>query len=227
MVKHMLSLDTIFWLMIIILPILASIGVKSTFQKYSNVNNANNLTAEQVARYILDSNGLHYIKIEHVTGNLSDHYDPKELTVRLSDSTLHQTSIAAISVAAHECGHACQHAKNYMPIKIRTAIVPITNICSRTWTWVFLAGVLFSDKFPNLINISILMFSMVVLFQLVTLPAELNASHRAIQTMEQSHILTQTELPYARKVLIAAAMTYVTSLTASVLQLIRLLSRRK
>lgn len=217
--------DLLMWLAILILPIMASIGVKMTFNKYKDMPNARNLTAERVARLILDINGLQNIRIERIHGELTDHFSPRENVVRLSDSTYGKTSIAAIGVAAHECGHACQHAQNYTPIKIRTAIVPVTNICSRLWYIAFLLGMFVFDAFPQLLYVGIAMFGAVVLFQLATLPVELNASKRAIETLRNNNILTADELPKAKRVLTAAAMTYVVALVTSILQFIRLLAR--
>lgn len=211
-------------LVMIILPIIAQVNVNSTFKKYKNVRNSRGLTADQVARQILDSNGLYNVRIERISGELTDHYDPKDNVVRLSDAVYGQTSVAAIGVAAHECGHACQHAQEYTPIKIRTAIVPITNICSRLWYFVFILGIFLFEVFPELALIGIIMFGAVVLFQAVTLPVELDASGRALKTLESDGILDYNEVPMAQKVLKAAAFTYVTALVTSILQLIRLLA---
>lgn len=214
-------------LVMLILPIWASINVKSTFSKYSTVQNSRGLTAEQVARQILDSNGLTYVGIERISGDLSDHYDPQANVVRLSDSVYGKTSVAAIGVAAHECGHACQHAEEYTPIKIRTAIVPAVNVCSKFWYLAFVLGLIFFEAFPELIWAGVIMFSAVVLFQLVTLPVELDASNRALKTLENDMILDLSETAQAGKVLRAAAMTYVVSLVVSILQLLRLLASAK
>ena len=211
-------------LVMLILPIIAQVNVNSTFKKYKNVRNSRGLTADQVARQILDSNGLYNVRIERISGELTDHYDPRDNVVRLSDAVYGQTSVAAIGVAAHECGHACQHAQEYTPIKIRTAIVPITNICSRLWYFVFILGILLSEIFPELALIGIIMFGAVVLFQAVTLTVELDASGRALKTLESDGILDYNEVPMAQKVLKAAAFTYVTALVTSILQLIRLLA---
>ena len=211
------------FLVMLILPIWAQINVTSTFKKFSSVSNSRGLTGAQVARQILDNNGLYNIRVEHISGNLTDHFDPSDGVVRLSDATYNSTSVSAIGVAAHECGHACQHAEEYKPIQVRTAIVPYVNICSKLWYWVFLAGVLLIEMVPELVYIGIIMFSAVVLFQLVTLPVELDASGRALKTLENDMILDYNEIPMARKVLRAAAMTYVTALVVSLLQLLRLL----
>lgn len=220
-------MELVFLLVMLILPIVAQVNVTSTFKKYSKVGNSRGLTADQVARQILDSNGLFYIRVEHVSGDLTDHFDPAANVVRLSDSVYGQTSVAAIGVAAHECGHACQHAEEYAPIQIRTAIVPVVNICSRFWYLAFIIGVLLFETMPSLIYVGIIMFAAVVLFQLVTLPVELDASGRALKTLENDSILEAAEVPHAKKVLTAAAFTYVAALITSIMQLLRLLSAAK
>ncbi|MBR0142097.1 MAG: zinc metallopeptidase [Ruminococcus sp.] len=216
-------MDILFLILIIVLPIAASINVKLTFKKYSDVQSSRGITAEQVARRILDSNGLYNVNIEPVSGKLTDHYDPRTNTVRLSDSVYGNSSIAAIGVAAHECGHVCQHSESYLPIVIRSKIVPVANICSMLWYWVFLAGVFFFNSFPQLAYAGIIMFGAVVVFQIVTLPTEFNASGRALKILENDGLLESSEIPAAKKVLNAAAMTYVVSLVASLLQLLRLI----
>lgn len=217
-------MDLILLIVMLVLPILAQWGVKSTFKKYSTVSNANGITAERAARQILDSNGLQHIRIERISGSLTDHFSPSENVVRLSDSVYGQTSVSAIGVAAHECGHACQHAENYAPIVIRSKIVPAVNICSQFWYFVFIIGLIISELF---VYIGIAMFAAVVIFQLVTLPTELDASSRALKTLEGDGILAQNEIPGARQVLTAAAMTYVASLVTSIIQLLRLIARAK
>lgn len=214
------------FLLMLVLPIAAQIGVSVAFNKYSKIDNSRGYTAAQVARQILDSNGLYNIRIEHIKGNLTDHFSPTEGVVRLSDSVYNSRSLAAIGVAAHECGHACQHAEKYAPIQLRTAIVPVVNICSRYWYLVFFLG-LAAFQSVKLAYIGIIMFLAVVIFQLVTLPTELNASRRALKTLEGQYILETDEIPKARKVLIAAAMTYVTALITSILQLLSLILRVK
>lgn len=216
----------VYLLIMLVLPILAEVNVTRTFKKYNMVRNSRGLTADQVARMILDSNGLYNTKIEFISGSLSDHYDPRANVVRLSNSTYGQISVAAIGVAAHECGHACQHAEGYLPIRMRSAVVPVTNICSRLWYLVFLIGLIFSNMTigTNLILLSVIMFAAVVLFQIITLPTELNASRRAMATLERDGILESDELPKARKVLTAAAMTYVAGLVVSMIQFLRLLT---
>ncbi len=214
------------FLLMLILPIIAQINVTSTFNKYSKVSSSRGLTADQVARQILDSNGLYNVRIERVSGKLSDHYDPRDNVVRLSDSTYGNSSVAAIGVAAHECGHVCQHAENYGPIVLRSKLVPITNFCSRFWYFTFILGLVFSELSIGtpLVYASIIMFAAVIVFQLVTLPTEFDASSRALATLENNNLLEASEVPQAKKVLTAAALTYVTGLVVSLLQLLRLLS---
>lgn len=213
----------------LLISLWASWNVKSTFRRYQNTWNSRGLTAAQVARQILDDNGLYQIRIERISGNLTDHYDPKGNVIRLSDSVHDSTSVAAIGVAAHECGHAVQHAVNYFPMQIRSAIIPVTQLGSRLWYIVFVLGLIFSNSYAGmpLQMIGILLFSLIVLFQLVTLPVEFNASRRAMQTLESRYILAGEELSGARKVLTAAALTYVAALLGSILQLIRLLGVSK
>lgn len=208
------------------LPLIAHINVKHTFKKYSKVGNYRRLTAEQVARQILDDNGLGNTKVDFQGGFLSDCYDPKSDTVILSNSTYNQISVSAIGVAAHECGHACQHNERYLPIVLRSAFVPVTNFCSKLWYLVFWIGILLSNMTigTKLVWASIIMFAVVVLFQIFTLPAELNASKRAMQTLERYNILEAEELPMARKVLTAAALTYFASLVVSIIQLLHLIT---
>lgn len=214
------------FLLMLILPIIAQINVTSTFNKYSKVRSSRGLTADQVARQILNSNGLYNVRIERVSGKLSDHYDPRDNVVRLSDSTYGNSSVAAIGVAAHECGHVCQHAENYGPIVLRSKLVPITNFCSRFWYLTFILGLVFSELSIGtpLVYASIIMFAAVIVFQLVTLPTEFDASSRALATLENNNLLEASEVPQAKKVLTAAALTYVTGLVVSLLQLLRLLS---
>ena len=218
-------MDILLLLLMILLPLIAQGYVSSTFNKFAKINSNRGLTANQVARMILDQNGLNHIRVEQIPGKLTDHYSPKEDVVRLSESVYGKSSLAAIGVAAHECGHACQHAEDYTPIILRTSIVPFVNICSRLWYIVFVLGIIMLEAFPFLTYIGIAMFGVVVLFQLITLPTELNASARAVNTLEAEGILDITEMPAVRKVLFAAAMTYVTALATSLMQLIRLFLR--
>ena len=205
-----------------LLTLFASMGVKSTFSKYNNVRSSRGITAASAARQILDANGLQNIRIEHVSGDLTDHYSPNENVIRLSDSTYNSTSVAAIGVAAHECGHAIQHARGYAPLSFRTALVPIANLGSKL-SWVFIiAGLIFSFN-GLLINIGIVMFSAAVLFQLVTLPVEFDASARALKLLSSTGIMNNSEVSQTKKVLSAAAMTYVAAAATAILQLVRLI----
>lgn len=211
--------------MIILIPAIlfamyAQFKVNSAFSKYSKYPNSRGITAAQVARRILDSNGLTDIRVERVSGKLTDNYNPSARTVYLSDSTYSSTSVAAIGVAAHECGHAVQHATGYLPIKIRAAIIPITNIGSSLSWIIILIGLLFSAF--NLAMIGVILFSFTAVFQAVTLPVEFNASSRALDTLERDYILNDDELPMAKKVLSAAAMTYVAALVSSIASVLRL-----
>ena len=209
----------------LIISLWASWNVKSTFRRYQNDRNSRGLTAAQVARQILDDNGLYQIRIEQIAGNLTDHYDPSGNVIRLSESVYNSTSVAAIGVAAHECGHAVQHEVNYVPMQVRSAIVPITQIGSRFWYIIFVLGMIFSNSYIGapLQMIGILLFTLIVVFQLVTLPVEFNASRRALAAIEQNGLLTEDELAGARKTLSAAAMTYVAATAAALAQLLRLL----
>ena len=205
-----------------LLSIIASLKVNSTFSKYSKVRTARNLTAEQAARSILDANGLHNVRIESVSGNLTDHYDPRTNVIRLSDSVRTSTSVAAVGVAAHEAGHAVQHAIGYMPIKLRNTLVPVANIGSMAGPYLILIGLLLSSSFSSiLLNIGIWFFAAAVLFQIVTLPVEFNASSRAIKALDEGMYLEGDEIPKVKKVLGAAAMTYVAAAAVSVANLLR------
>ena len=205
----------------LILSMMASAHVKSTFNKYSRVRSMCGMTGAMAARKVLELSGIYDVKIEHISGNLTDHYDPRTKTLRLSDSTYSSNSVAAVCVAAHECGHAVQHQKSYGPLVLRSTLVPAANFGS-TLAWpVFVAGLIFSMK--PLLTAGIVLFSLAVLFQLVTLPVEFNASTRALKILENGHVLGDTELAAGKKVLTAAALTYVASLASSILQLLRLI----
>ena len=206
-----------------ILSLIASAKVNSTFQKYARVRSMSGMTGAQAARRILDRNGLYNIPVEHVRGNLSDHYDPTSKVLRLSDSTYNSPSVAAIGVAAHECGHAIQHKESYGPLKLRTVIVPAANLGSRLGMPIILLGLFFGGGGSLLVNIGIWVFSLAVLFQVVTLPVEFNASSRALVMLEDYGILGQDEKRKAKSVLSAAAMTYVAAAASSILQLLRLI----
>lgn len=202
---------------------LASGRVKSTYRKYSGYRSMTGMTGAQAAQRILNNAGIYDVTIQHITGNLTDNYNPVRKTLSLSDSVYNSTSVAAIGVAAHECGHAIQHQKGYVPLKLRAAIVPVANIGS-TIAWpLILIGLFFTTNTGSLlINLGIICFSFAVIFQLVTLPVEFNASRRALVALEEQGILNSTELPYTKKVLSAAALTYVASAAAAILQLLRL-----
>ncbi len=211
--------------LILILPCMglalwAQMKVKSTFSQYSNVRNVRGLTGAQAAAAVLRHNGVFNVQIEHVGGSLTDHYDPRTNVIRLSDSVYGSTSVASVGVAAHEAGHAVQYATGYAPIKLRSAIVPLTQIGSQAALPLILLGVLFS--FGALISIGIWAFALSTVFQLVTLPVELDASNRALAAIRQGGLLTDNEYPMAKKTLTAAAMTYVAALAMSLAQLLRL-----
>jgi Zn-dependent membrane protease YugP len=195
-------------------------GVKSTFSKYNDVRSSRGITAASAARQILDANGLQNIRIEHVSGDLTDHYSPNENVIRLSDSTYNSTSVAAIGVAAHECGHAVQHQVGYVPIKIRNGIVPIVNVCNMLSMPIFIIGLILG--LGRLAMVGAILFGAVLVFQLVTLPTEINASRRAMKTLESMYLLEGDELTGARKTLTAAAMTYVAAVASTALQFLRL-----
>ena len=214
----------IFVLPAVIFSMWASAKVTSTFNKYSKVHNSRGLTADAAARYILDRNGLQNIRIEHISGELTDHYDPAANVIRLSDSVYGNTSTAAVGVACHETGHAIQHAVGYKPVKIRTAIVPITNFGSKLSVPLIIVGLLlasFSNVFILLAYFGVLCFSLCVVFQLVTLPTEFDASKRALNCIEENGLLAEDEFAGAKKTLTAAAMTYVAALATSIMQLLR------
>lgn len=202
------------------ISLIASANVNSTFSRYSRVGNAARMTAEQAAERILHNAGIYDVRIERIGGKLTDHYSPTEKVLRLSESVYGSASVAAIGVAAHECGHAIQHQVGYGPLKLRSASVPIANIGSKLSWPIIILGLLLG--FPQIAEIGIVLFIFVVLFQLVTLPVEFDASHRALKILERDRMLQNTELSGAKKVLTAAALTYVASLFSAILQLIRL-----
>ena len=205
----------------VILSLIASARVKSTFAKYSRVRSHSGLTGAEAAEKVLHHAGIYDVSIENVQGQLTDHYDPRKKVLRLSDSVYGSNSIAAIGVAAHECGHAIQHQNAYAPLKIRSALVPVANFGSFLAWPLILVGLLLAGS-QTLIDIGIILFSTAVLFQLVTLPVEFNASRRAIQRLSESGILHYEELNQSKKVLNAAALTYVAAAAATILQLLRL-----
>ena len=200
---------------------LVSAKMNATFSKYSKVRSYCGMTGAQAAQRILSSAGIYEVRIEHVSGKLTDHYDPSNKVLRLSDAVYGNTSIAAIGVAAYECGHAVQHARNYVPLSVRSAIVPVANFGSQLSWPLFLAGLIFS--FRPLLMIGILLFCAALLFQIVTLPVEFNASARALRMLDETGIMGRQEIRGTKKVLRAAAMTYVAAVIGSLLQLLRLL----
>lgn len=218
--------DSTYFLVLIgaVICMIASANVKSTYNKYARYRSGSGMTGAQAAERLLWAAGITDVKVGHVSGNLTDHYNPSNKVLNLSDSVYNSTSVAAIGVAAHETGHAIQHAKGYSPLNIRTALVPVANIGS-TLAWpIILIGLLFnSQSSQTIINVGIILFSFAVLFQLVTLPVEFNASRRAVVLLEQQGILGQEELTHTKKVLRAAALTYVASAAAAILQLLRII----
>ena len=218
--------DSTYILIIIgaILCLLASAKVRSTYSRYQRVRSASGLTGREAAERILYYSGIQDVRVEHVAGNLTDHYDPRSKVLRLSDTTYGSPSVAAVGVAAHECGHAIQHARGYAPLSFRSALVPLAYFGS-TIAWpLIILGFLFNNQSSQLfINIGILAFSLAVLFQIVTLPVEFNASGRALRILSETGMLQSEELSMTRKVLSAAALTYVASAAAAILQLLRLI----
>ena len=216
--------DRYYWILIIptmLFAFWAQSRVSSTFNKYSRVMSRGGYTAAEICRRILDSNGLYHVRIEHISGNLTDHFDPSTNVVRLSDTVYGSRSVACIGVAAHEVGHAIQYAVGYVPIRVRAAIIPITNFGSKLSMPLILLGFLF--QWQPIVNLGIILFSLMTLFQLVTLPVELNASRRALKTLEGDSILYGEEVSQAKNVLTAAALTYVAALLTSAAQLLRLI----
>jgi Zn-dependent membrane protease YugP len=222
----MMGLD---WTMIVLIPAIllslwAQMRVKSTFAEYSQINSHSGLTACEAARRILDSYGLNAVPVREISGSLTDHYDPRDRSLSLSQSVYNSTSIAAIGVAAHEVGHAVQHAKGYAPLQFRNAIVPLVNITSSASMPLFFIGLLSASS--TMMNLGILLFLGVLVFHLVTLPVEFDASRRALNVLSSSGMMDAGEVAGARKVLFAAAMTYVSATLMAALQLVRLILLR-
>lgn len=206
----------------VVLSLLASAKVKSTYARYSQIRSKGGYTGAQTAERILHNAGIYDVSVSHISGNLTDHYDPRNKVLSLSDAVFGSSSVAAIGVAAHECGHAIQHAKGYAPLNIRSALVPVANF-GATISWpLILIGFFITGRGSILVELGILLFSLAVLFQLVTLPVEFNASSRAVRILSESGILYEDEVKGARRVLSAAALTYVAAAAASILQLLRL-----
>ena len=205
-----------------IISLIAQWRVNSAFSKYSRVASMSGMTGAQAARMILQSNGINDVSVQRISGKLTDHYNPSTKVLNLSESVYGSTSVAAIGVAAHECGHAIQHARGYFPLSLRTALVPVANIGSQlSWVFIIVGAILSFNQ--TLITIGIIMFSAAVLFQLVKLPVEFNASARALEQLESNGILYRDEVSQTRKVLSAAALTYVAAAATAILQLLRLI----
>ena len=208
----------------VVICLLASAKMNSTFSKYSRVRSHSGMTGKEAAEALLHREGIYDVRVEYVAGNLTDHYDPRSKVLRLSNATYQQTSVAAIGVAAHECGHAIQHARGYVPLKLRGALVPVANFGSAIAWPLILLGLLFnSNSSAMFLNMGVLAFSMSVLFQVVTLPVEFNASGRALRILGDTGMLYPDEVRQTRKVLTAAALTYVAGAAAAILQLLRIL----
>lgn len=209
----------------LILSLIAQILVKSAFSKYSRVESRNGITGRQAAALLLKANNIGNVVIEPVAGNLTDHYDPRSNVLRLSQPVYQNDSIAAIGVAAHETGHAIQHAQGYGPLGLRSALVPVANIGSSIGPWMAIVGLIVS--LPLLVDAGIILFSAAVLFYLVTLPVEFNASNRAIAILRNNSVLSEEELAGVKKVLTAAALTYVAAALSAVMNLLRLILLRR
>lgn len=207
----------------VLLSLWAQGRVNSAFRKYGRVRSRTGMTGAEAARRLLNSQGIYDVTIEHISGSLTDHYDPRSKVLRLSDAVYGSDSVAAVSVAAHECGHAMQDNEDYAPLRFRSALVPVANFGSQLSWPLILIGVVFGGLGSPLVQIGILMFTLAVLFQLVTLPVEFNASGRAIKLLDSQGILLAEEVSGTKKVLSAAALTYVAAAAASILQLLRLI----
>lgn len=208
----------------VVICLLASAKMNSTFSKYSRVRSHSGMTGKEAAEALLHREGIYDVRVEYVAGNLTDHYDPRSKVLRLSDATYQQTSVAAIGVAAHECGHAIQHARGYAPLSIRSALVPVANFGSSiAWPLIIIGLIMNSQTSQLFLNLGVIAFSMAVLFQIVTLPVEFNASRRALKILGNTGMLYSDEVRETRKVLTAAALTYVAGAASAILQLLRLI----
>ena len=224
------NVATIVFLIAIVFTMVAQAKVNSNFRRYSGIRNERGISGAEAARRVLDANGLRDVEIQQIAGNLTDHYDPRSRVLRLSQSVYGVDSIAAVSVACHEAGHAIQHAENYMPLRLRNGIVPVVNFASR-FSWILIiigiAMMAAGNYIGNtLFDIGVIFFVAVIVFHAVTLPVEFTASHRAMQQMESAGIIAEDEERGARKVLWAAAMTYVASLAVAIANLLRILAMR-
>lgn len=218
--------DSTYFLVLVgaVICMIASARVKTTFNKYSRYRSMSGMTGAQAAERILHEAGIYDVTIHRVSGSLTDHYNPSNKTLNLSESVCNQTSVAAVGVAAHECGHAIQHARGYVPLRLRSAFVPIANFGSAlAWPVILVGALINSRSSMMIINIGIFLFSFSVIFQLITLPVEFNASRRAMTQLRELGILGEQELGQTRKVLTAAALTYVASAAAAILQLLRVI----
>lgn len=208
----------------VIICLVASAKMNATFNKYSKMRSSSGLTGREAAERVLRSAGIYDVRVEHIAGNLTDHYDPRNKVLRLSDATYNSTSVAAIGVAAHECGHAVQHAKGYVPLQIRGALVPVANFGSSiAWLLIILGLILGGTSSSLFLNLGIFAFSLAVLFQIITLPVEFNASRRAVRVLADTGMLYGEEIQATKKVLSAAALTYVASAASAILQLLRII----
>lgn len=208
----------------VVICLLASAKMNSTFSKYSRVRSHSGMTGKEAAEALLHREGIYDVRVEYVAGNLTDHYDPRSKVLRLSNATYQQTSVAAIGVAAHECGHAIQHARGYAPLSIRSALVPVANFGSSiAWPLIIIGLIMNSQTSQLFLNLGVIAFSMAVLFQIVTLPVEFNASRRALKILGNTGMLYPDEVRETRKVLTAAALTYIAGAASAILQLLRLI----
>ena len=207
-----------------VICLIASAGMNSTFSRYQRVRSMSGMTGAMAAERILRDAGIHDVQVQHIQGNLTDHYNPGNKTLNLSDDVCNSTSVAAVGVAAHECGHAIQHARGYVPLKMRSAFVPIANFGSMlAWPVIIIGALMNNRSSMMIIDIGIILFSFAVIFQLITLPVEFDASRRAMMMLRSQGILGENELNGTRKVLTAAALTYVASAAAAILQLLRII----
>ena len=213
-------MDLLIILGIIAIPVIAQIGISVNYSKYKNIENSKKLSGFDVARKILDKNGLQNVHVVEVRGNLTDHYDHSRKVVRLSSDIFHGESVAAIAVAAHECGHAVQHARMYAPLKMRSALVPVVNFASSIMTWILLVGILLVNTFPQLLLAGIILFAMTTLFSFITLPVEINASKRALVWLSSSGITNSYNHAQAEDALRSAAYTYVVAALSSLATLV-------
>lgn len=213
----------LFMIPALIITLYAQIKVQTTFSKYSEIKCRRNLTGAQAAQIVLQRNGVSGVRIERVAGKLTDHFDPSANVIRLSDKVYSSTSVSAVGVACHEAGHAVQHAEDYKPIRIRQMLIPITSISSKLSFPLIFIGLLFPTKWDILVLVGIILFSLAVLFEIATLPVEFDASRRAIRALDEGELLYDEELKGAKKVLKAAAMTYLASAITAIMSLLRLL----